>query len=204
NDLNHLKPCLAQYCAPNPHDPSSLQSPIIISKDRSGLGLNHLILAWWLCPAHMLHVYDENPEQAHQDLASGKIEMKYHDFPLLFWSGTLPENDFQPKRMLHGPFRSYFIVQISCPPYFFGSVIRSGNHQEKKRSCNADLNGVTTIEPKHISYICVLFCFAISSKESWSTSNGNLNYLAMYNCIINFIKSSPTSWREDLLRWWNK
>lgn len=112
--------------------------------------------------------------RAHQDLASGKIEMKYQDFPLLFWSGTLPENDFQPKRMLHGPFRSYFIVQIShsgsvcnikattcrlgCPPYFFGSVIRSGNHQEKKRSCNADLNGVTTIEPKHISYICVLVC----------------------------------------------
>ena len=45
NDANHLKPCIAHYCAPNPYDLASLNPPIHVMNGWSELGLNHPVLA---------------------------------------------------------------------------------------------------------------------------------------------------------------
>ena len=92
NDATRLKTCIAQYALPNPYKPASLDPPIINANGRAEMGLNHPILAQWLCPADQLERFDENPEQyvlyshiitnsftvpsrACKDLASGAICM---------------------------------------------------------------------------------------------------------------------------------
>lgn len=130
NDATRLKTCIAQYALPNPYKPASLDPPIINANGRAEMGLNHPILARWLCPADQLKRFDENPEQyvlyyhiitnsftvpsrACKDLASGTIHMGPQDFPTLFWSGEMPGKDYDPENMLIGLFKSYFLVRVS-------------------------------------------------------------------------------------------
>ena len=63
SDTNGLKMSIPQYASPNPNNATSLKPPIILSGGRAEMGLNHPILAQWLCPAEFLKKFDQNPEQ---------------------------------------------------------------------------------------------------------------------------------------------
>ncbi|KAF8436567.1 hypothetical protein L210DRAFT_3647883 [Boletus edulis BED1] len=204
SDASHLKTQIPSYCLPNPHDPTSLHPPIAVGADRAELGLNHPILARWLCPLDQLKVFDENPEQARKALASGEIPMESYDFPALFWSGTMPGQDGDPDDPLPGLFRSYFLVRVARH-IFLGPSFAIAHPEKKNRSCNAILNDVTTIEPEHIAYVCIHARFGITSKRQWNEVDGDVNYSEMYRSIIRFIRhADDLKWREGLLQWWNK
>lgn len=131
NDATRLKTYIAQYALPDPYKPASLNPPIINTNGRAEMGLNHPILARWLCPVDQLERFDENPKQyvfhyciitnsfvisfrARKDLASGVIHMGEDDLPALFRSGEMPGKDYDPENMLHGLFKSYFLVRVSA------------------------------------------------------------------------------------------
>ena len=63
SDATHLKASIPRYCLLNPSDPTSLKPPILSTKGRAEMGLNHPILAGWLCPADQLEAFDEDPEK---------------------------------------------------------------------------------------------------------------------------------------------
>ncbi|KIK80586.1 hypothetical protein PAXRUDRAFT_90592, partial [Paxillus rubicundulus Ve08.2h10] len=88
SDATHLKPHIPQYSTPNPFK-AVLGPPIVSSNRRAEMGLNHPILAQWLCPVNALTRFDEDPMQATKDLASGAIPMEAEDYPTLFWSGSM-------------------------------------------------------------------------------------------------------------------
>ncbi|KAH7887189.1 hypothetical protein F5I97DRAFT_1829612 [Phlebopus sp. FC_14] len=113
-----------------------------------------------------------------EDLALGAIPMEAKDFPTLFWSGAMPGDDYDLSDMLYGLFRSYFLLQVSRH-IFMGPLSALGGDSHATRSCNAVLRNMTTIEPKHIAYICVQAHFEISSKSQWSEVNGELSYFTM-------------------------
>lgn len=50
--------------------------------------------------------------RARKDLTSGVMPMSSEDFPSLFWSGETPGKDYDPDNMLHGLFKSYFLVRV--------------------------------------------------------------------------------------------
>ena len=62
-DASHLKNSVPRYALPDPNKPNSLDPPIVTSNDRAEMGLNHPILARWLCPAEYLESFDEDPAQ---------------------------------------------------------------------------------------------------------------------------------------------
>jgi hypothetical protein len=63
NDATRLKTYMAQYASPDPYKPRSLNPPIVVTNGRAKLGLNHPILARWLCPADQLDQFDKDPQQ---------------------------------------------------------------------------------------------------------------------------------------------
>ncbi|KAH7891070.1 hypothetical protein F5I97DRAFT_2071506 [Phlebopus sp. FC_14] len=109
NNATRLKTYIPQYAAPNPFK-VAFNPPIVSSNGRAEMGLNHPILARWLCPADQLQRFNEDPIQAVKDLASGVISMGAEDFFTLFWSGSMPGDDCDSDNMLHGLFKSYFLV----------------------------------------------------------------------------------------------
>ena len=38
--------------------------------------------------------------------------MMADNFPLLFWSGNMPGDDYDPENVCLGAFRSYFLVRV--------------------------------------------------------------------------------------------
>ncbi|KAG6377893.1 hypothetical protein JVT61DRAFT_14680 [Boletus reticuloceps] len=221
SDATHLKSSIPRYCLPNPYDPTSLSPPIINGKGRAEMGLNHPVLARWLCPADQLEAFDEDPEQARKDLASGAMPMGSEDFPSFFWSEGMPGEDFNPQDMLHGFLKSYPLIRVNIwllgPSHVLIESSQIARHiflgpshaitppERKNRSCNAVLNDVTTIEPEHIAYVCIQARFGISSKDQWNEMDGNVNYCDMYKAIIRFLQDAvDKKWKDGLLRWWNK
>ncbi|KAG6369478.1 hypothetical protein JVT61DRAFT_14370 [Boletus reticuloceps] len=179
SDATHLKSSIPRYCLPNPYDPTSLSPPIINGKGRAEMGLNHPVLARWLCPADQLEAFDEDPEQARKIL----LRVPCQWGPKTFHHSSGVKECRIARHIFLGP--SHAIT----PP------------ERKNRSCNAVLNDVTTIEPEHIAYAR----FGISSKDQWNEMDGNVNYCDMYKAIIRFLQDAvDKKWKDGLLRWWNK
>ncbi|KAF9219980.1 hypothetical protein BS17DRAFT_810881 [Gyrodon lividus] len=109
SDAARLKPHISQYAALNTFK-AVLGPPIVSCNGRAEMGLNHPILTRWLCPVDALQRFDEDPMQAIEDLASGTIPMGAGDYPTLFWSRSMPGDDYDADNMLDGLFKSYFLV----------------------------------------------------------------------------------------------
>jgi hypothetical protein len=62
SDAARLKLHIAQYTAPNPFK-ASFDPPIVYKNGRDEMGLNHPILARWLCPVEQLKRFDTDPTQ---------------------------------------------------------------------------------------------------------------------------------------------
>ncbi|KAG8217106.1 hypothetical protein J3R82DRAFT_5136 [Butyriboletus roseoflavus] len=202
-DASHLKNSIPHYVLPDTTKPNSLDPPIVISSDQAEMGLNHPILACWLCSADQLEEFDEDSQKAQKDLALGVIPMQAEDFPSLFWSGEMPGSDYNPDDILHRLFRSYFLVQIG-QHVFLGPSHAVEYDFHHGHSCNAVLHDMMTMQAEHIAYIYIQAHFRISSLDQWNEIDGNLNYLTMYRAIVHFIQDPiNTRWRDDLLKWWN-
>ncbi|KAG8218888.1 hypothetical protein J3R82DRAFT_4567 [Butyriboletus roseoflavus] len=203
SDAIHLKPHITQYILFNPFK-SQINPPIINANGRADMGLNHPVLARFLCPVDQLERFDTDIEQAMKDLKSGEISMEAKNFPALFWSGEQPGDDFKVDNMFNGLFRGYLLVRVGRH-IFLGPSSALGKDSRGTRSCNAILHGMTTVNVEHIAYICVQTRFGISLMNQWHENDGVLSYFDQYHKIVSLIQNHvDTTWRDDLLKWWNK
>lgn len=60
-DASRLKFFIPKYASPDPDNLSIIKPPIVVTKSKAELGLNHPLLARWLCPIDRLEEYDEDP-----------------------------------------------------------------------------------------------------------------------------------------------
>ncbi|KAG0708477.1 hypothetical protein DFH29DRAFT_781453, partial [Suillus ampliporus] len=90
------------YAAPNP-SVGGLSPPIYTgSSSRSHLGVNHPVLASFLCPIAQLAEFKEDPNEGQKKLANRKISMTANEFPALLWSGKPPGGDYDDEAMTEG------------------------------------------------------------------------------------------------------
>ncbi|KAF8123643.1 hypothetical protein EV363DRAFT_1272524 [Boletus edulis] len=139
SDATRLKPHIAQYIPFNPFK-SQIDPPIVHANGRADMGLNHPVLARFLCPVDQLERYDADVEQARKDLRSGDISMDAENFPALFWSGERPGDDFDPDNILHGLFRGYLLVRVGRHIFLGPSHALGGDSARATRTCNAILS----------------------------------------------------------------
>ena len=62
-DASRLKALIPKYASPNPLDVTIIKPPIVVTKSKAEMGLNHPLLARWLCPIDRLDEFDEDPAQ---------------------------------------------------------------------------------------------------------------------------------------------
>ncbi|KAG2030539.1 hypothetical protein BDR03DRAFT_878055 [Suillus americanus] len=113
DDPTHLKSQISHYAAPLPaKEPLSL--PVNNgTSSRSHLGVNHPVLASFLCPIMAVKEYHQYPAETQKKLASGQIFMSAADFPAYLWEGMLPGGKYDEDSMTDGLFKGYFLVCIS-------------------------------------------------------------------------------------------
>jgi hypothetical protein len=63
SDATRLKPHIAQYSIPFNPFKSQIDPPVINANGRVDMGLNHPVLARFLCPVDQLERYDADIEQ---------------------------------------------------------------------------------------------------------------------------------------------
>ncbi|KAG1731244.1 hypothetical protein EDD22DRAFT_788505 [Suillus occidentalis] len=77
-------------------------------------------------------------------------------------------------------------------------------NQAKVKTCVASIINMRKVTPHTITYVC----FALSSISSWHTVDGDFDYKAFWNNVIDFFEDVPgpvTQCRVDiLLKWWTK
>ncbi|KAG1823131.1 hypothetical protein EV424DRAFT_1346463 [Suillus variegatus] len=164
---------------------------------RSHLGVNHPVLASYLCPVSRLAEFNRDPAEGQKKLASGGIRLTANDFPAFLWSGNPPGS------MTEGLLQGYLIERV-MRHIFTGLSTALGQDSRATRTCNAMLHDMTTVEAKHIAYACVQARFGISAQNKWSDIDGNFNYPEFYHNIIDFIRDcGDTDWVGELKKWWN-
>ncbi|KAG2131474.1 hypothetical protein BD769DRAFT_1666489 [Suillus cothurnatus] len=81
-------------------------------------------------------------------------------------------------------------------------------NQVKVKTCVASIINMRKVTPHSIAYVVCKVQFALSSISSWRTINGDFDYKAFWNNIVDFFEDVPgpvTSHRvTTLLEWWTR
>ncbi|KAG1771128.1 hypothetical protein EV702DRAFT_1049032 [Suillus placidus] len=199
DDTSRLKSQIGHYAAFNTKDHPIHPAIYDGSGLRTHLGINHPVLARFLCPVRELGIFSEDTDK----FQCGKVNLTAFALPAFLWAGDPPGQDYDDDNMFEGMFDGH-LLERTMRHIFTSSSSAYGGETRATRTCNADLHNMTTVEAAHIAYGCLQVRFGISAKNAWSEIDGAFNYLEFYNNIIELIEDSPDpEWKEDLLKAWN-
>ncbi|KAI6146030.1 hypothetical protein BKA82DRAFT_20491 [Pisolithus tinctorius] len=202
DDATRLRAYIGQYVAPRPLE-AGVSPPITSAGSKSGMGVNHPVLARMLCPASARDEFIKNPSRTRQQLIEGNIRMTAEEFPLFLWEGDPPAVQWDEENQSDGLFKGYVLERV-MRHIFTGPSTALGEQSRGTRPCNAILHGMTSVEPEHIAYASVQARYAMSSKNKWGEVDGDFNYRKFYYGIIKMIRECPDEdWVVDLKKWWN-
>ncbi|KAG1725157.1 uncharacterized protein EDB91DRAFT_1087218 [Suillus paluster] len=202
DDSTHLKMPICDYVAPNPADKAVVPPLHDGSGQCTHLGVNHPVLARFLCPIGEIENFNEDPTITIEWLQSGKIRMEADTLPAFLWNGDLPGGNYDPDNMMDG-FLDGFVLERTMRHIFTGPSTAYGAQSRGTRPSNAALHAMTTVEPPHIAYGCVQVQFGISSRNTWTEEDSDFNYHDFYRYIIELINDLPDNDKEQLLKDWN-
>ncbi|KAG1896790.1 uncharacterized protein F5891DRAFT_983207 [Suillus fuscotomentosus] len=203
DDASRLKSQIGHYVAFNTKDHPIRPAIYDGSGSRTHLGINHPVLARFLCPVRELKRFSEDADKALKDIQCGKVNLTASALPAFLWAGDPPGQEYDDDNMFEGMFDGY-LLERTMRHIFTSPLSAYGGETRATRTCNATLHDMTTVEAAHISYGCLQVRFGISAKNAWSEIDGAFNYREFYNNIIELIEDSPDpEWKEDLLKAWN-
>ncbi|KAG1733553.1 hypothetical protein EDB19DRAFT_1911541 [Suillus lakei] len=203
DDASRLKSQIGHYAAFNTKDHPIRPAISDGSGSRTHMGINHPVLARFLCPVRELKRFSEDADKGLKDIQCGKINLTASALPAFLWAGDLPGEDYDDDNMFEGMFDGY-LLERTMRHIFTSPSSAYGGETRATRTCNAVLHDMTTVDAAHIAYGCLQVRFGISAKNAWSKINGSFNYRDFYNNIVELIEDSPDpEWKEELLKAWN-
>ncbi|KAG1770566.1 hypothetical protein EV702DRAFT_977946, partial [Suillus placidus] len=109
-----LKVQIGHYVAPEPLK-EGLKPTIYNggSLSRAHMGINHPVLASFLCPISALADFNRDPILARKWMEIGRIRMTSIDFPTFLWAGNPPGSRYNEDMMSEGLFQGYFLERVS-------------------------------------------------------------------------------------------
>ncbi|KIJ07142.1 hypothetical protein PAXINDRAFT_19656 [Paxillus involutus ATCC 200175] len=200
DDASRLKDKIGHYVAPNAAE-AAISPPFYIGgSSRSHLGLNHIVLARFLCPINKLHEFNIDPKRTQTKLLDGGIEIRSNIYPAFCWSGNPPASDFDEDDIYKGLHKGYLLERV-MRHIFTGPSSALGEESRGTRAGNAELHGMTKVEAAHIAYACVQARFGITSTNRWSEKDGSFSYRRFYYHILDDIESNDDhAWKDAILR----
>ncbi|KAG1799963.1 uncharacterized protein BJ212DRAFT_1204510, partial [Suillus subaureus] len=82
------------------------------SGSHTHMGINHPILAHFLCPVRELKRFSEDADKAFKDMQCGKINLTASTLPAFLWAGDPPGEDYDNDNMFEGMFDGYLLEQV--------------------------------------------------------------------------------------------
>ncbi|KAG1771124.1 hypothetical protein EV702DRAFT_977476 [Suillus placidus] len=125
DNTSRLKSQIGHYTAFNTKDHPI--HPAIY--DRSGLqthlGINHPVLARFLCLVRELGIFSEDTDnlifhRALKDIQCGKVNLTAFTLPTVLWVGDPPGQDYDNNNMFKGMFDGYLLERVGI---FLGIVL---------------------------------------------------------------------------------
>ncbi|KAF8119243.1 hypothetical protein EV363DRAFT_1245514 [Boletus edulis] len=187
NDAGKLRDKIASYAT---LDPSvAVISPAIPSgSSRSQLGVNHPVLAGYLCPIDSVKAFQDNPEGTRKKLENGKIKMSANNLPAFLWEEN--GRKFNEDSLLEGFFCGFYIERVTRH-IFTGPSTGMGGDARGSKPNNSELVQMDCVEGAHLAYAAVQARFGISSKNRWTEQDGNFDYRNFYYGLIEMIDDYP-------------
>ncbi|KAG1791062.1 uncharacterized protein HD556DRAFT_1445582 [Suillus plorans] len=200
DDTSTLKDLVAAWLNEGFH-PSRLLS----SDDKQSRGFIHDVCGKLLCPAEWDWGNDK-VKAGIRDRMSDYI-VSENSWPLFLYDSYKVNAD----NLEQGLFKSKILVQafkaIFTSPSSAKEADGDGNGADVK-TCVASIIGMRKVTPRSLAYIVCQVCFALSSVSSWRTVDGNFDYEAFWNNVVDFFEDVPgpvTQRRvNDLLEWWTR
>ncbi|KAG1823818.1 uncharacterized protein BJ212DRAFT_1262270 [Suillus subaureus] len=114
DDATHLKVQIGHYVVPEPLK-EGLKPTIYNGGSLSmvHMGINHPVLASFLCPISALVDFKRDPTLARKWMEIGHIHMTLIDFPVFLWARNPPGSRYDEDVMHEGLFQGYFIECVS-------------------------------------------------------------------------------------------
>ncbi|KAG6808788.1 hypothetical protein H0H92_002889 [Tricholoma furcatifolium] len=183
---------------------------------KSNRGFNNVITGALLCPARLLHRYDDAYRLLMRD---GTVEVTAHDYPAFMYDDSrcflnnstgFPEefeeensededNEQIFSRIMTGLCRGPLLLSV-CQDIFFGSGIhRSEKHATKPPI--ASTFQIMSITPEMIAYSATQARFALGSVSQWNMPEGLFSYADFYYNVLHLFKSEE--WATETLKYWN-
>ncbi|KAG1789599.1 uncharacterized protein HD556DRAFT_1446826 [Suillus plorans] len=156
DDSTRLKIPICDYVAPNPAVKAVVPPLHDGSGRRTHLGMNHPVLARFLCPIGEIESFNEDPTTTIERLQGGKIRMEADTLPAFLWNGDLPGVNYDPDNMMDG-FLDGFVLERTMRHIFTGPSTAYGAQSQGTRPSNTTLHAMTTVEPPHIAYGCPIW-----------------------------------------------
>ncbi|KAG2046037.1 hypothetical protein BDR06DRAFT_899877 [Suillus hirtellus] len=114
DDATCLKVQIGHYAAPEPLK-EGLKPTIYNggSLSRARMGINHPVLASFLCLISALTDFNRDPVLACKWMEIGRIRMTAIDFPVFLWARNPPSSRYDENTMNEGLFQGYFLEHVS-------------------------------------------------------------------------------------------
>ncbi|KAG1747593.1 hypothetical protein EDB19DRAFT_1630606 [Suillus lakei] len=112
DDASRLKSQIGHYAAFNTKDHPIRPAIYDGSGSRTHMGINHPVLARFLCPVRELKRFSEDADKGLKDIQCGKINLTTSALPTFLWAGDLPGEDYNDDNMFEGMFDGYLLERV--------------------------------------------------------------------------------------------
>ncbi|KAG1865087.1 hypothetical protein C8R48DRAFT_772790 [Suillus tomentosus] len=216
DDTSTLKDLVATWLNEDFHPPKLLRSD-----DKQSRGFLHDISGKLLCPAEW-DWGDDIVKAGIRDRTSDYI-VSENLWPLFLYEGYKVNGN----NLEQGLFKSKIMVQafkaVFTSPSSAKDADRDGNgpdvlennrrarqqlNQAKVKTCVASIINMRKVTPRSLAHVVCQVRFALSSVSSWRTVDGDFDYEAFWNHVVDFFEDvpGPVAQRRvtKLLEWWTR
>ncbi|KAG1727199.1 hypothetical protein EDD22DRAFT_961293 [Suillus occidentalis] len=216
DDTSTLKDLIATWINQD-FRPSALLRP----DDKQMRGFAHDVCGKLLCPAE----WDWNDDRVKSGIRDRTSEfiVSENSWPLFLYENY----SFDNTNLEKGLFQSKILIQafkaIFTSPSSAKEADGDGNgadiletnrrarralNQAKVKTCVASIINMRKVTSRSIAYVVCQVRFALSSISSWRTVDGDFDYEAFWNNIVDFFEDvpGPVAQRrvDKLLEWWTR
>ncbi|KIM52025.1 hypothetical protein SCLCIDRAFT_142079 [Scleroderma citrinum Foug A] len=195
DDMNHLKTTVLDWIKLPPTDSAELVEPLD-SGIKDGRGFDHDLTGCFLCPV------DYDWEDSFQCEAIHDYHPDFlvtaHSWPSFLYKGGIYDVNNPSIGLFKGSLLVTAFKFIFTSPSSASKPIRSEHKKDQgppnhhMRAHVAARIGMKSVSPHAIAYIAVQLHFALLSCGTWRITDGEFDYDAFYNNIIDFFESVET------------
>ncbi|KAG2737537.1 hypothetical protein P692DRAFT_20883456 [Suillus brevipes Sb2] len=216
DDTSTLKDLIAEWVNQDFHP-----SRLLRSDDKQSRGFAHDVCGRLLCPAEWDWT-DDRVKAGIRDRTSDFI-VSENSWPMFVYENY----SFDDNNMEKGLFKSKILVQAFKAVFTSPSSAKEADgdgegadiiennrrarralYQVKVKTCVASIINMRKVTARSIAYVVCQVRFALSSVSSWRTVDGDFDYEAFWNNIVDFFEAVPgpvARQRVDkLLEWWTR